>query len=61
MEQLWPEELPGKNGDSEGMDMVVPGAQDESEGRGFHPLWVAAGLVLAGLVAFLVVLFTEQG
>ena len=45
------EELPGKNGDSEGMDMVVPGAQDESEEE-FHPLWVAAGLVLAGLVAF---------
>ena len=61
MEQLWPEEIPGKSGEAGGLDMVVPGAHEANEGKGFHPMWVAAGLVLAGLLAFLVVLFTEQG
>ena len=59
MEQLWPdasEEEPG--GESEGISLLVSDGEDE--GRRWHPIWVAAGLALAGLAAFFAVYFQGQ-
>jgi len=60
MEQLWPENS-GEESDPqiEGIGLVSP--ENEEEGRRWHPIWVALGLLLAGVAAFLVVFLQEQG
>ena len=60
MEQLWPE-TSGEESDPqiEGIGLVSP--ENEEEGRRWHPIWVALGLLLAGVAAFLVVFLQEQG
>lgn len=58
MDQLWPEASDDDSGESEGMVLLIP--DSEEEGRRWHPIWVAVGLFLAGLAAFLAVYFQEQ-
>lgn len=60
MEQLWPENS-GEESDPQiqGIGLVSP--EHEGEGRRWHPIWVALGLLLAGVAAFLVVFLQEQG